>query len=93
MPERPSTLMQACPRHPAAKLKGLLPAKFLEALEQNQFLAHCCRHPETHDVEAFRSRPEEEAPDVYVFHCNGCGRKHRRFCIGGGDQRPFWDIK
>lgn len=81
-----------CKRHPVAKLQGLIPAKFFEALEHNQLLSSCCRHPENHDIEAFRSRAEEEAPDVYVFHCNGCGRQHRRFCLGGGDERPFWEV-
>lgn len=89
---RPVTMVLACKRHPVAKLKGLIPEKFLEALEYNQMIASCCRHPENHDIEAFRSRAEETAPDVYVFHCNGCGRKHRRFCLGGGDERPFWEI-
>jgi len=55
-------------------------------------IASCCRHPENHEIEAFKSRAEEKAPDVYVFHCNGCGRQHRRFCLGGGDERPFWEI-
>jgi hypothetical protein len=88
---RPATQVLACKRHPVAKLKGLIPDKFLEALEHNQQIASCCRHPENHDIEAFKSRAEEAAPDIYIFHCQ-CGKKHRRFCIGGGDERPFWEI-
>jgi len=80
------------PRYSVAKLLGLLPAKYLEALEQNQKIASCCRHPENHEVEALKSRPEEPAPDIYIFHCN-CGRQHRRFCVGGGDVRPVWDVR
>jgi len=91
MQPRPVTLVLACKRYPVAKLKGLIPLKYIEALEQNQMLRSCCRHPENHDIEAWKSRPEEAAPDVYVFHCT-CGRKHRRFCVGGGDERPFWEI-
>ena len=88
---RPVTTVLACKRYPVARLKGLIPARYFEALEHNQMLRSCCRHPENHDIEAFKSRAEETAPDVYVFHCP-CGRKHRRFCIGGGDERPFWEI-
>lgn len=83
----------ACKRTPVAKLPaGLLPIKFIEALEQNQQISSCCRHPENHEVEALYSTPDEKVPDIYIFHCT-CGRKHRRFCVGGGDQRPFWDIR
>lgn len=88
---RPVTMTLACKRYPVAKLRGLIPARFLEALEHNQMIASCCRHPENHEIEAFKSRTEETAPDVYIFHCR-CGRQHRRFCIGGGDERPFWEI-
>lgn len=83
--------VQACPRYPVAKLFGVIPAKYIEALEQNQKIASCCRHPENHDIEAFRSKPDEPAPDIYKFYC-GCGRTHTRFCVGGGDARPFWEV-
>jgi hypothetical protein len=87
------THVQACPRHPVSKLpKGLIPLKYFEALEQNQQIASCCRHPEDHEIEAFKSRPEEPAPDIYVFHCI-CGRMHRRFCVGSGDVRPVWEVR
>ena len=94
----------ACPRYPVAKLQGLLPPRFIEALEQNQQIASCCRHPENHDIEAFYSSDadrERGVPDIYVFHCT-CGRKHRRFCVGGSagsgpnaqpEFRPFWEVR
>jgi hypothetical protein len=86
--------VQACPRYPVAKLMaaGLLPAKYYEALEQNQLLHSCCRHPENHDIEAFKSNPDETVPDIYILHCT-CGRKHTRFCAGKGDVRPFWEVR
>lgn len=88
---RPETITPACPRYPVKKLEGLIPVKFIECLEQNQLIKSCCRHPENHDIEAFKSHPDEKAPDIYVFHCT-CGRKHTRFCIGGGDVRPVWEV-
>ena len=82
----------ACPRYPVAKLFDLIPAKYVEALEQNQQIASCCRHPENHDIEALKSSEAEELPDIYIFHCT-CGKQHRRFCVGGGDSRPFWEVR
>ena len=82
----------ACKRQPVKKLLGMIPDRYLEALEQNQQIASCCRHPQDHDLEAWYSRPEEKVPDIYIFHCR-CGRKHRRFCVGGDDARPFWEIR
>lgn len=90
--ERPLTLARVCERVPVRKWLHIIPKKYLEALEQNQQIHSCCRHPEEHDIEAFKSKPEETAPDIYVFHCK-CGRRHRRFCVGGGDERPFWEIR
>lgn len=81
----------ACPRITVAKLGNLIPTKYIEALEHNQQIASCCRHPENHEIEAFKSHPDEKAPDIYIFHCT-CGKQHRRFCIGGGDIRPFWEV-
>lgn len=81
----------ACKRYPVKKLFNLIPTKYIEALEQNQKIASCCRHPENHDIEAFKSKPSEPAPDIYIFHCT-CGKQHRRFCIGGGDVRPVWEV-
>lgn len=78
-----------------------IPQKFIEALEQNQQIASCCRHPENHDFSAWYSSAADQAlgvPDVYLFHCT-CGRVHRRFMVGGSDparrigMRPFWEIR
>lgn len=86
----PETLVQACPRVKVADLpEGFLKQNHVEALEHNQLIASCCRHPERHDVEALRSHPDEKAPDIYVFHCT-CGKKHRFLCVGAADERPFW---
>jgi len=94
----------ACPKMPVAKLTSLLPAKYLEALEQNQQIASCCRHPENHDIEAWYSSETDRdrgVPDIYILHCT-CGRKHRRFCVGGSagsgpsvaqELRPFWEVR
>lgn len=95
----------ACGRIPIRKLArfdddgnvislGIIPQRFLEQYEQNQQLAHCCRHPENHDIEAFYSCREEEEkgiPDVYILHCK-CGRQHRRLMCGGGE-RPVWETR
>lgn len=86
------THVLACPRVHVRKWLGLIPAKWIEALEQNQQIASCCRHPENHEIEAFKSNENEPAPDIYIFHCT-CGRKHRRFCVGGGDARPVWEVR
>lgn len=86
----PETTTPACPRVKVADLpEGLIPTRYFEALEHNQQIASCCRHPENHEIEAMKSHPEEPAPDIYIFHCT-CGRKHRRFCVGIGDERPIW---
>lgn len=87
----PETQVPACPRVKVADLpEGHLKKSHIEALEQNQQIASCCRHPENHEVEARKSHPDEQAPDIYVFHCT-CGRKHHFFCIGRTDERPVWD--
>lgn len=87
----PETTAPACPRVKVADLpEGHIPARFFEALEHNQQIASCCRHPENHEIEALKSHPDEPAPDIYIFHCS-CGRKHRRFCVGMTyEARPFW---
>jgi hypothetical protein len=88
----PESQVAACPRVKMADLpKGWIPARLYERnLEQNQLIAGCCRHPENHDIEARKSHPDEPAPDIYIFHCQ-CGRRHRVFCVGTGDERPMWD--
>jgi hypothetical protein len=86
----PETQVQACPRVKVADLpEGFLKQNHIEALEQNQMISSCCRHPENHDVEALKSHPDEVAPDIYVFHCT-CGKRHRFFCVGMHDKRPSW---
>lgn len=91
----PETRVLACPRVKVADLpEGFIPAKYYERnLEQNQQIASCCRHPENHEIEAHKSHPDEEMPDIYIFICNGCGRQHRRLLLGMIDDvpRPVWD--
>lgn len=85
----------ACPRVRVQPIMRMIPLHFIEALEQNQKIASCCRHPENHEIEAFYSCDEERdkgKPDIYIFHCT-CGRKHRRFMVGGGDVRPKWEVR
>ena len=88
----PETQVPACPRVKVADLpEGHLKQNHIERLEQNQQIASCCRHPENHEVEARKSHPDEQAPDIYVFYCK-CGKKHRFFCVGATDEkRPVWD--
>lgn len=89
----PETTRLECPRVKVADLpEGFIPTRFIEALEHNQMIASCCRHPENHEIEAHKSHPEELAPDIYIFICT-CGRMHRRFMLGNlafGDKRPVW---
>jgi len=90
----PETQVPACPRVKVSDFpEGFIPPKYYEKnLEQNQLLASCCRHPENHEVEARKSHPEEEAPDIYIFYC-ACGRKHVRWLLGCVDDvpRPVWN--
>lgn len=87
----PETQVPACPRVRVADLpEGHLKKSHIEHLEQNQMIASCCRHPENHEVEARKSHPSEQAPDIYLFHCK-CGKTHPFFCVGQHDERPVWD--
>jgi len=88
----PVTQVPACPRVKMSDLpKGHIPPAFYEkAMEHNQKANSCCRHPENHEIEARRSHPDEKAPDIYIFYCTGCGRKHINFCVGKID-RPHWE--
>jgi hypothetical protein len=88
----PSTTVPACPKVKVSEFpKNFIPTKYFEAMEHNQQIRSCCRHPENHEVEAMKSHPDEVVPDIYVFYCT-CGRKHRRFCIGKFDvSRPYWE--
>ena len=87
----PETQVEACPRVKMSEFPpGFIPERLYgKNLEQNQQIASCCRHPENHEIEARKSHPDEPAPDIYIFHCQ-CGRKHRVFCVGTGDERPMW---
>jgi hypothetical protein len=91
--ELPSTHVVVCARVKVADLpEKFLPQHYLEAMEHNQQIRSCCRHPENHEIEALKSHPEEALPDIYVFYCS-CGRKHRRFCVGTMDEgRPYWAV-
>jgi hypothetical protein len=98
----PETQVGACPRRRVQDFPdGFLKQKWIEQQEQNQKIALCCRHPENMEIAAFKSHPEEQAPDIYIFYCNGLddmgrrhhepGRRHIKFCIGEtDDQRPEW---
>jgi hypothetical protein len=88
----PETRVLACPRVKVAEFPdGFIPPKYFESMEHNQLLPTCCRHPENHEIEAHKSHPDEDAPDIYIFHCT-CGRKHRRLMLGAIDDnpRPIW---
>ena len=87
----PETTVSFCPRVKVADFPPrILPRKWIEGLEQNQKIASCCRHPENHEIEAFKSHPAEILPDIYIFYCT-CGRKHRRVMLGVQDEnRPVW---
>ncbi len=83
----------ACERVPVRSVKHLVPDHYRETLEHNQKLASCCRDTDNHAIEAWYSSERDARkgiPDIYILHCS-CGRQHRRFCVGGGDVRPFWD--
>ena len=84
----------AAPRVAVAKCPARLPIRFIEALEHNQQIPSCCRHPENHEISAWFSNEEERTkgtPDIYVLHCP-CGRNHYRAMYGEGP-RPVWEIR
>lgn len=86
----PNDGARICPRVKVADLPDRhIPQRYFEALEHNQQIASCCRHPENHDIEGLKSHPDEKSVDIYVLHC-ACGRKHRRLCVGFEDKRPEW---
>lgn len=85
----------ACPRVKVKRCPAKIPVHYTEALEHNQKIASCCRNPQEHEIEARFSDETQKrrgVPDIYIFHCT-CGRQHRRFCVGGGDTRPFWEVR
>ena len=86
----------ACERRPVMEWRSIIPDRYIEELEQNQLIASCCRHPENHEIEAWYADAKQEAagtPGIYIFYCNGCGRRHRRVTAGMIDTRPFWEIR
>lgn len=81
--------------------------KWLEQLKQTAPLP-CCSNPDTLDIEASYSNAAQAAkgePDLYRFYCRTCeaavfagekpggGFSHVKFCVGGGDERPFWEVR
>lgn len=93
----------ACPRVPVQSVRHLIPDRYLLAIQQ-QAPNECCHDVNTLDIEAWYSKPEDQAkgvPDVYKFYCNTCERCHVRFCAGGNhptdptkqDRRPFWEVR
>jgi len=87
----PETLEIVMHRVPVKKVLHVLPESFYIGLEQNQQIKSCCRHPENHSIEGWKSHPREPAPDVYIFYCDCCNNKHRVFCCGETDLRPIWN--
>jgi hypothetical protein len=87
----PETQVEHCPKRRVADFpKGFIsPRLYEKALEHNQTLPSCCRHPENHKIKAKKSHPREPRPDIYIFYCT-CGSKHRVMCVGMGDERPEW---
>jgi hypothetical protein len=86
----PETRKLSCPPRKVSDFpEGFLKQRHIEALEQNQKIASCCRHPENHTVEGYKSHPDEPCTDIYEFICT-CGRRHRFFCVGLEDVRPEW---
>jgi hypothetical protein len=88
----PETQIVVSPRVPMAEFApGWIPKDLYERnLEQNQLIKSCCRHPEHHTIEARKSHPDEQVPDVYRFHCEDCGAVHHILCTGPGF-RPEWE--
>ncbi len=82
----------ACERVKVADCPARIPDAYIETLEHNQKISSCCRHPENHEISAWYSNEAETVPDIYKFHCT-CGRTHVRFCVGGGDSRPYWEVR
>lgn len=73
---QPETRVLVCKRRPVASFpQGYIPWQMMEPMEHNQTIASCCRHPENHDIEAWKSNPSLKGPDQYIFICS-CGKKH-----------------
>lgn len=91
MPFEPKTAIKVLKTVPVKLVENSLKTKWFETLEQNQKIASCCRHPENHSIEGWKSNPTEPAPDVYIFTCDCCGNQHHFFCAGEIDVRPVWN--
>ena len=87
----PETLELVMQRVPVKSVIHILPEAFLLPMENNQLLRSCCRHPENHSIEGWKSHPREPAPDIYIFYCDCCNREQRIFCVGETDLRPIWN--
>lgn len=86
----------ACPRIDVRKAvaRGYLrhKMKWIDQLEQNQQIRHCCRNPlDNADIEAWYSCDTDKklgVPDIYKFYCRVCEANeipacHVKFCVGG----------
>lgn len=79
---QPETRVLVCKRRPVASFApGLIPRQMMEPMEQNQLLSSCCRHPENHDIEAWKAHPGLKGPDQYIFTCT-CGKRHVNWLLG-----------
>lgn len=99
----------ACARQPYVSLHDLVVAcgkgKWLETLKAKAPL-DCCKDPANLDLEAWFTKAAEQqkgVPDLYKFHCRVCEAKvlagektgctHVQFCVGHGDERPYWEVR
>jgi hypothetical protein len=87
----PETAVLSCPRRKMSDFpKGFIaPRLYEKALDHNQQVASCCRQSENHEIEGWKSHPDEKRTDRYTLICQ-CGRKHHVLCVGLGDERPEW---
>lgn len=62
-----------------------IPAAYLRALQDNPDLNACCRDvTQQYTYQAFKTDDALEKPNLAVFTCTACGRKHYRGAIGPG---------
>ncbi len=108
-PPEMHTHKMACQRVKVSECPSKIPTKWIEALEQNQQISSCCRHPENHDIMAFHSpsaervfRPDDPSdPDVGRWitvpdiYMFICDGCQRihRRPICGGGERIAWEIR
>lgn len=89
-----ATHILACKRVHLPTVQFMLPEKYLGRL-QEEAPNPCCHEAENLDIEAWfssQARKDEGAPNIYKFYCKVCEACHVRFCLGGGDIRPVWEI-